>query len=431
MGSQEWFYMRDGRESGPVSVEQLQSLLQRDELRLEDKVRQNTGEWLPLTDVDILGMQVAVEDLLLPEVLPPLEETFTETPGGGVSEDSSPSLILPSVLAAAPRKSLPTSSEKSPAPEAPQMESPSSRQRQAASVPDVAPASQKPENVYPPHVHRHPIDMVLRFLQKQFSQPMLLFLETVVVYIGHFAVLAGAVLMPIYCYYDSGFHEKLFSEAPRSDDFTSLGMLLACTLLLLVFQYITWRLVRDFKFWNAASPANLSGSSICDITSAFFFFLGVALLLAFTLNGLYHHEFILPFFGLCLCFGCMYIAFYALHPALSAVHFKEKNPPEEEIFGVCIFLAKLLFMRVSFMFYGLMSLIIVALATYDFFTPANFIQINFFAHLPMTPQFFSLCLLGTAVAPIVGCVFYMVTLYLLLTLRAIIGRNVDGTPANK
>lgn len=343
------------------------------------------------------------------------EDTLPEDAAGVSAEDSSPSLILPSVLRAErPREAEPA------VPTAEKREKTAKKpEKPAPELQDHAGWLQAPTR----SSRLHPVELMLRFLQKQFSLPMLNFLEATVVAVGHLAVLAGAMLMPIYCYYGTRNPASALSETPCAAGGGSLGTMLAFTLLLLVFQYITWRIVRDFKFWNQQSPGRLSSRTICDITSSFFLFLGLASLLTCTLNGLFYKEYILPFFGMCLCLGCMYIAFYALHPALSAIRFASKNPPEEEIFGVCIFLAKLIFMRGAFMFYGLVSLIVVSLATYFFFAPQNIFQVTFFADYPSMPRFFTLSLLGTAMAPLIGCVFYVTTIYILMALRAIITRG--------
>lgn len=342
------------------------------------------------------------------------------TPAEGLSaesaEDSSPSLILPSVLRAEPREAVPAAEKSEKTPE----KVPGKTSEKSSPESQLHDGWQQAPTLFP---HRHPVELMLRFLQKQFSLPMLNFLEATVVTVGHLAVLAGAMLMPIYGYYGTRNPAGVLSETPAAAGGGSLGTMLAFTLLLLAFQYITWRIVRDFKFWNLQSPGRLSSRSICDITSSLFLFLGLASLLTCTLNGLFYKEYILPFFGMCLCLGCMYIAFYALHPALSAIRFAEKNPPEEEIFSVCIFLAKLIFMRGAFMFYGLVSLIVVALATYFFFAPQNIFQVTFFANYPSMPRFFTLCLLGTAMAPLAGCVLYLFTAYVLMALRAVIIRG--------
>ncbi len=332
-----------------------------------------------------------------------------DIPTASSPEDSSPSLILPAVvlLEDVSTARVAEKSEKNAGEKYPRDSVFHASWRQAA---------------HSAAGHGHPLEILLRFFQKQFSLPMLYFLESAVVNIGHFAVISGAFLMPIYCYYGVRNPASALAENPNSAGSGSLGVILGVTLMLLAFQYITWRLVRDFKTWNLESPGKLCSRSICDITSAFFFLLGLGSLMTFTLNGLYYKEYFLLFFGLCLCFGCLYIAFYALHPALSAIRYAPKNPPEEEIYGVCIFLAKLIFMRGAFMFYGLVSLIVVALATYFFFMPQNIFRITFFAQHPFTPHFFALCLLVTAVAPIIGCVLYLSTTYIFMALRSLAAR---------
>ncbi|MDO4550030.1 MAG: DUF4339 domain-containing protein [Planctomycetia bacterium] len=391
MSSEEWFYIKNGRTEGPLTGSTLQNLIKKGTLSPNDLISDGaTRPFLPARSFPGLFDKNTLPAATLPEsVPPPLPPLPTqEIPAADTKNFSGNRKNIPSK-----KKSPPSDFHRSP-------------QRM-----------------------RHPIDLLLFFLQKQFNRAMLAFLERMLIYLGHLFVLSGAVIIPIYSYI---LVRKLGPGGiPSASDsgiwaVSSLSFVLAITLLLLVFQFVTYRLFHEIKFWNTSTPAVLSTSSVCDIISAIFLFFGVATLVSFTLSGLSQDASFIPIIiGLGIFFGCVYLAFYALHPLSSAIQYKSHSTAFQEIHGICIFLVKLFALHGSIMLYGMMSLVIIIIASWEFFSLEPFTPktITLYHSALKSQQKYAFYLLIAAMAPAVGHIILQISVYFLQTFYAL----VEGT----
>lgn len=424
MASDEWYYVKNGQKKGPVSASGLKALAQQKTLAPEDMVfRNGEKKWISAKSVKGLFDEKntsAVPDY--PAVPPPVPN-----PAVSLSINTTPSFSQtpPTVPAVSPPVQENREQVKMPAATKSALAAwQSSSEIETVKSPSADTDKHLLKNL--PKT-RHPIDFLLVFFQKQFSHAMLHFLESVVVFIGHFAVLAGAMLIPIFCYWIT---YKLSQNMPLSStDFfavSSLSGILAITVLLLVFQFVTYRLIREIKFWNAGTPATLSTSSVCDVASAIFIFFGVAMLVSWTLSGLSKGEYLSSIFtGMWIFFGCIYLAFSALHPATFSIRIVAENTVTEEIHGVCVFLIKLFTQRGSLMLYGIMSVIVLMHACVNFFTLETLrtevpgIWVSTLKDL----QLQSWLLLIAAMAPAVGHILFQILIYFLQAFHSLIDGN--------